>query len=90
MVIASLNSENISVFAFLCDREYFSAQPKGLFLRNKRKMPRKKIATYDFCVNRQVFADRFVLFFLLPATSIYKSSPIPSVPAMRNPGSSIL
>ena len=48
MVIASLNSENISVFAFLCSREYFSAQSKGLFLRNKRKMPRKIVAPTTF------------------------------------------
>ena len=48
MVLASLNCESISVFNFLCNREKFSAQPKGLFLRIKRKMPRKKIATGDF------------------------------------------
>ena len=41
-------------------------------------------------LSRQVFAARFVLCFLLPATSIYKNSPVSSVPAMRNPGSSIL
>ena len=48
MVIASLTRENISVFNFLCSRKNFSAQAKGLFLRNKRKMPRKKIVTGDF------------------------------------------
>ena len=30
--------------------QYFSVQSQGLFLRNKRNMPRKKIATYDFSV----------------------------------------
>ena len=48
MVIASLSRKNISVSNILENREYFSAQPKGLFHRNKRKMPRKKIATGDF------------------------------------------
>ena len=43
-VIVSLTRENISVFAFLCNREKFSAQPKGLFLQNKRKMPQIKDA----------------------------------------------
>ena len=42
MVIASLNSENISVFAFLYNREKFSAQVKGLFLRNNLKCSEKK------------------------------------------------
>jgi hypothetical protein len=48
MIIASLISKNISVFAFLCNREYFSAQSKGVFLRNKRNMPQKtaEVATY--------------------------------------------
>ena len=48
MVIASSNCENISVFAFLCSREKFSAQPKGLLLRNKRNMPRKIAAPATF------------------------------------------
>ena len=48
MVIVSLSRENISVFAFLCNREYFSAQSKGVFLRNKRKMPRKIVAPATF------------------------------------------
>ena len=39
MVIDSPICKNISVFAFLCNREYFSAQSKGLFLRNNCKMP---------------------------------------------------
>ena len=90
MVTASLICENISVFSIFENREKFSTQPKGLFLRNKRKMPRKKIATYDFCVNRQFFVDRFVLVFLLPATSIYKIFPTASFPAMRSPDSSTL
>ena len=48
MVIASLNSENISVFSIFENREYFSAQLKRPLFRNKRKMTRKKIATCDF------------------------------------------
>jgi hypothetical protein len=48
MVIASLVCENISVFGFLCSREKFSAQSKGLFLRNKHKMPRKIVAPATF------------------------------------------
>ena len=56
MVIASLNSENISVFAFLCNREYFSAQSKGLFLRNKCKMLRKTVkpATFVLKIKRGI------------------------------------
>jgi len=48
MVIVSLTRESISVFAILCNREKFSAQSEGLFRRNKRKILRKKILTYDF------------------------------------------
>jgi hypothetical protein len=48
MVIALLTRENISVFAFLCDRENILAQSKGLFLRNNCKTPRKKMKTCDF------------------------------------------
>ena len=48
MVIASLICENISVFSDFENREKFSAQPKGLFLRNKRKMPRKIVAPATF------------------------------------------
>ena len=48
MVIASLTRENISVFAFLYNREKFSAQSKGLFLRNKHNMPRKIVAPATF------------------------------------------
>ena len=50
MVIASLIRENISVFSVFKNREKFSAQEKGLFLRNKRNMPQKKIATCDLLI----------------------------------------
>ena len=40
---ASLTCENISVFAFLCSREKFSAQIKRPPFRNNCKLPRKKI-----------------------------------------------
>jgi hypothetical protein len=52
MVTALLNCENISIFSIFENREKFSAQPKGLFLRNKRKMPRKIVApaTFSFAV----------------------------------------
>ena len=43
MVGFASNCENISVLSLLCNREKFSAQPKGLFLRNNCKMPRKKM-----------------------------------------------
>ena len=52
MVIVSLICESISVFAFLCSRENFSAQSKGLFLRNNYKMPRQKMTTCDFYKKR--------------------------------------
>ena len=55
MVIASLNSENIYVFAFLCSRENILAQSKGLFLRNNLKMPRKMIATCDLNKEKRNF-----------------------------------
>ena len=48
MVIASLTRENISVFSVFENREYFSAQPKGLLLRNKRNIPRKIVAPATF------------------------------------------
>ena len=48
MVIASITRENISVFTDFENREYFSAQPKGLLLRNKRNMPRKIVAPATF------------------------------------------
>ena len=40
--------KNISVLSFLCNREKFSAQPKGLFLKNIIKKPRKKMKTATF------------------------------------------
>ena len=43
MLIASITRENFSVFSVFENREKFSAQVKGLFLRNKRKMPRKTV-----------------------------------------------
>ena len=43
MVPVSLICENISVFSDFENREYFSAQVKGLFLRNKRKMHRNTV-----------------------------------------------
>ena len=43
MVIASLIRENISVFSVFENREKFSAQVKGLFLRNNCQMPRKTV-----------------------------------------------
>ena len=48
MVIALLSRENISVFSIFENREKFSTQSKGLFLRNKRKMPRKIVAPATF------------------------------------------
>jgi hypothetical protein len=48
MVIASLNSENISGFSDFENRENFSTQQKGLLLRNKRNMPRKTAAPATF------------------------------------------
>ena len=52
MVIASLSRENISIFSIFENREKFSTQSKGLFLRNNCKMPRKKIPTCDFYKKR--------------------------------------
>ena len=43
MLNASITRENISVFSVFENRENFSAQVKGLFLRNKRNMPRKTV-----------------------------------------------
>ena len=40
--------ENISVFTDFENREYFSAQLKGLLLRNKCKMPRKIVKPATF------------------------------------------
>ena len=39
MLSASLNCENISVFAFLCNREKFSAQPPPAEEKKKRAVP---------------------------------------------------
>ena len=44
MLNASIIRKNISVFTDFENREYFSAQLKGLLLRNKCKMPRKIVA----------------------------------------------
>jgi hypothetical protein len=71
MVIASLNSENISVFAFLCSREYFSAQSKGLFLRNKRKMPRKTAALATFLQRDTKVRGSDVFIFCLRDTAAF-------------------
>ena len=43
MLNASITRENISVFSVFENREYFSAQVKGLFLRNKRNMHRNTV-----------------------------------------------
>ena len=68
MVIASLNSENISVFAFLCSRENFSAQSKGLFLRNKCKMTRKLVAPATFSP-KGYKGQRFEMMRMFPGSS---------------------
>ena len=48
MLNASIIRENISVFTDFENREYFSAQLKGLLLRNKCKMPHKIAAPETF------------------------------------------
>ena len=66
MLSASLTRENISVFAFFIQQRKFSTQPKGLFLRNNCKMPRKKIATCDFSVGKFLRIGLFYFFYCLP------------------------
>ena len=53
----------ISVFAFLYNREKFSAQSKGLFLRTNCKMRWKKISTCDF-FSREIKKRKFRQFQL--------------------------
>jgi adenosine deaminase len=48
MFTASLNSENISIFAFLCSREKFPAQSKGLFSPKQTQNVPKNSCTSDF------------------------------------------
>ena len=64
MLFASLICKNISVFAFLCGREKFSAQLKGLFFRNKCKMPRKIVAqaTFVLKIKNEISAELKVVF----------------------------
>ena len=50
MVIASIIRENISVFTDFENREYFSAQLKGLLFRKNCKMPRKIVAPATFAL----------------------------------------
>ena len=73
---------------FMQQRKIFSSTERTFSPKQLQNVPKKDSDLR--LLSRQVFADRFVLFFLLPATSIYKNSPVSSVPAMRNPGSSIL
>ena len=52
MLTASLINENISVFRIFENRENFSAQPQGLFLRNNCKMPEKRYQLATFTKKR--------------------------------------
>ena len=69
MVIYSPICKNISVFAFLYNREKFSAQSKGLFLQNKHNMPRKIVAQATF-FSKGYKGQRYIL------------GPIPAVAVM--------
>ena len=86
MVIASLTRENISVFVW---RKIFSLTERTFSPKQMQNAPKKDAKKATFSVGK-FFADRFVLFFLLSATSDYKIFPISSFPAMRNPDSSTL
>ena len=89
MLSASLTRENISVFAFFIQqRKNFSSIKRTFSPKQLQIAPIKDVNLRLF--SRQVFAARFVLFFLLPATSDYRTFPISSFPAKQNPDSSTL